>query len=87
MNIEVTNLQAQILESMPQQIAISVMISLAANLIRMKNGELKNPVIPDNPVELVAQMAANVTIKAILNEMDKDDAKVKAAEAIEKAKG
>jgi len=87
MNIEVNELQAKMLESMPQEVAISVMISLAANLIRMKNGELKNPDIPDDPIQLVAQMAANVIIKSILNEMDKDDAKVKAAEAIEKAKG
>jgi hypothetical protein len=87
MKIEVNELQAKMLETMPQQVAISVMISLAANLIRMKNGELKNPDIPDDPIRLIAQFAATVTVKAIEYEMEKEDAKAKAAEAIEKAKG
>jgi len=66
MKIEVNDRQAQMLEAMPQSIAISVMISLAANLIRVNKGELKDPNMTDDPIMLVAEVSAMITLQAIL---------------------
>ena len=64
--IELSKAQGEMLESMPQQIAISVMISLAANLIRANKGELKDPNMTDDPIMLVAEVSAMITLQAIL---------------------
>lgn len=87
MKIELNDLQRLMLETMPKKVAISVMITLSANLIRMNKGELKGPDLPDDPIQLIAQIAALITVDAIGREIEKEEAEAKAAEAIEKAKG
>jgi hypothetical protein len=41
-------------DGMPREIAISVMVSLAINIIRMHKGELSGKDLPDNPIALIA---------------------------------
>lgn len=55
--IEITKEQKDMLESMPQGIAISVMISLAANLIRSCKGELGEVQLSEDPIELIAEIS------------------------------
>lgn len=81
--IELSKEAADMLESMPREVAISVMISLAANMIRMKHGELKGDTIPDDPVMLVAEMAAMIAIRAVVAKIVTEDPP---SEAIDKTK-
>ena len=55
--LEISQDSKNMLESMPQTVAISVMISLAVNLIRAVKGELKEPKLVDDPIQLIAEVA------------------------------
>ncbi len=77
---------AEMLIAMPQEIAISTMISLAANMIRMKHGDLKGDSLPDDPVMLVAEMAemaAMIALQAMTKRTEKEEAP---AETVDKAR-
>jgi len=81
--LEISKNAAEMLESMPQEIAISTMISLAENMIRMKKGELKGDALPDDPVLLVAKIAAMIALQAMTRRMKKEEAP---AETVDKTK-
>ena len=81
--LEISKDAAEMLESMPQEIAISTMISLAANMIRMKKGELKGDMLPDDPVMLVAEMAAMIALQSMTRRLRKEEVP---AETVDKAK-
>ena len=55
--INISTEQKYMLETMPQSVAISVMLSLAVNLIRAVNGEMKSIQLPDDPIKLIAEVS------------------------------
>jgi len=65
MKIEVSQDSKDMLESMPQTVAISVMLSLAVNLIRAVKGELKDPKLVDDPIRLIAEVALMIASAAM----------------------
>jgi hypothetical protein len=82
--IEISGDAANMLESMPKEIAISVMMSLAINLIRMSKGELKGDTMPDNPIKLIAEVSAMITLHALVKRMEGGEGE--ATETVDKAK-
>ena len=67
--LEVSKEASEMLESMPQDIAISTMISLAVNMVRLSKGELKAEAIPDNPLMLIAEISALITLQSMRRKM------------------
>ena len=64
--VELTKKEAKLLDTMPKDIAISVMLSLAINLIRASRGEFKGTDMPDNPVKLIAEISAVIMLREIV---------------------
>ena len=67
--MEVSKEASEMLESMPQEIAISVMISLAVNMVRLSKGELKGEAIPDDPIMLIAEISAMIVLQSTRRKM------------------
>ena len=68
--IEISGDAAKMLDSMPHEIAVSVMVSLAINMIRMSKGELKGDALPDDPIKLIAEVSAMITLHALVKRME-----------------
>lgn len=68
-NLEVSKEASEMLESMPQEIAISTMISLAVNMVRLSKGELKGEAIPDDPFMLIAKISALIALQSMRRKM------------------
>lgn len=84
--VEITKLQQLMLEMMPQDVAISVILTLAANMIRMKNGALIGDFLPDDPMVLIADIAKLVTITTLHEEAKAEKAEEMMIEVINKAR-
>ena len=67
--LEISKEASEMLESMPQEIAISTMISLAVNMVRLSKGELKSEAIPDDPLMLIAEISALITLPSMARKM------------------
>ena len=68
--ISISTEQKDMLESMPQTVAIGVMLTLAVNLIRAVNGKIKSAQLPDDPIKLIAEISLITVLAGAVPGMD-----------------